>query len=286
MASEAYRVLWYFAVYSVLGWCVEVVYCTVKSGKITNRGFLNGPVCPVYGFGLLAICYVSDLLPLENMGKMFFLPLFLTGMVLASAVEFIAGWLLMHLFHARWWDYSDRPMNIGGYICLQMSLLWGVGTVIVVDCIHPVTQDLTVGFIPPRIGWPVLAVYYIVLLADLAVTVSIVAGLNKRLRKLDEIRSSMRSVSDAMSEKLGEDALRTQRRIDENKVQAALARAELRDLSGEKLKEAEENLHRQLTSGAVFGPRRLMRAFPESKHRDYGSLWELLSEEVNGGSKE
>ena len=52
-------VLWYFAVYSVLGWCAEVVYCTVKSGQIRNRGFLNGPVCPVYGFGMLAVCNVS-----------------------------------------------------------------------------------------------------------------------------------------------------------------------------------------------------------------------------------
>ena len=74
--SEIYRILWYFAVYSVLGWCVEVVYCTVKSGKVANRGFLNGPVCPVYGFGMLAICKIVDLLPMESMGEMHFLPLF------------------------------------------------------------------------------------------------------------------------------------------------------------------------------------------------------------------
>jgi uncharacterized membrane protein len=202
-ASEIYRILWYFAVYSVLGWCVEVVYCTVKTGKVANRGFLNGPVCPVYGFGMLAICRVVDLLPLERMGQIRFIPLFLAGMVLASLVELIAGWSLFHLFHTRWWDYSDRPFNIGGYVCLQMSLLWGTGTLIMIDFIHPITQRLTVDTVPMRVGWAVLAAFYMVFAADLAVTVSIMVGLNKRLAQLDELRASMRTVSDSMSGVLG-----------------------------------------------------------------------------------
>ena len=193
--SEIYRILWYFAVYAVLGWCVEVVYCTVKSGKAVNRGFLNGPVCPVYGFGMLAICKVADILPMESMGEIHFVPLFLAGMVLASLVELIAGWSLFHLFHARWWDYSDRPFNIGGYVCLQMSLLWGTGTIIMIDFIHPITQRLTVDMIPVQAGWLILAVFYLVFGADLTVTVSIMVGLNKRLAQLDELRTSMRTVS-------------------------------------------------------------------------------------------
>ena len=298
--SEIYRILWYFAVYSVLGWCVEVVYCTVKSGKVANRGFLNGPVCPVYGFGMLAICKIVDLLPMESMGEMHFLPLFFAGMVLASLVELIAGWGLLHLFHARWWDYSDRPFNIGGYVCLQMSLLWGTGTIIMIDFIHPITQRLTVEAIPMQVGWMMLAVYYLVFCADLTVTVSIMVGLNKRLAQLDQLRASMRTVSDSMSGRLGESALQTQQKMDENKVQAALARAELRDLAEETRRELqdraqerrkereeyrknlEERLHSQLTSGKMFGPRRLLRAFPDSKHTRYGEIWKQLSDEING----
>ena len=294
--SEIYRILWYFAVYSVLGWCVEVVYCTVKSGKVANRGFLNGPVCPVYGFGMLAICKIVDLLPMESMGEMHFLPLFFAGMVLASLVELIAGWSLFHLFHARWWDYSDRPFNIGGYVCLQMSLLWGTGTIIMIDFIHPITQRLTVEAIPMQVGWMMLAVYYLVFCADLTVTVSIMVGLNKRLAQLDQLRASMRTVSG----RLGESALQTQQKMDENKVQAALARAELRDLAEETRRELqdraqerrkereeyrknlEERLHSQLTSGKMFGPRRLLRAFPDSKHTRYGEIWKQLSDEING----
>ena len=240
--SEIYRILWYFAVYAVMGWCVEVVYCTVKSGKAVNRGFLNGPVCPVYGFGMLAICRVADLLPIESMGEIRFVPLFLAGMVLASLVELIAGWSLFHLFHARWWDYSDRPFNIGGYVCLQMSLLWGTGTIIMIDFIHPITQRLTVDMIPMRAGWLILVVFYLVFGADLTVTVSIMVGLNKRLAQLDELRASMRSVSDSVSEMLGESALQTQQKVDENKVQAALARAELRDIAEEGRRELQDRV--------------------------------------------
>ena len=125
-------------------------------------------------------------------------------------------------------------------------------------------------------------------------------GLNKRLAQLDQLRASMRTVSDSMSGVLGESALQTQQKMDENRVQAALARAELRDFAQERQRELrsrtqerrrereeyrrnlEERLHRQLTSGEVFGPRRLLRAFPDSKHMRYGELWKRLSDEING----
>jgi uncharacterized membrane protein len=249
---------------------------------------------------MLAICKAVDLLPMEGMGDAQFLSLFLAGMVLASLAELIAGWSLFHLFHARWWDYSGRPFNIGGYVCLQMSLLWGTGTIIMIDFIHPITQRLTVDMVPMRAGWVILAVFYLIFGADLVVTVSIMVGLNKRLARLDELRASMRTVSDSVSGMLGESALQTQQKMDENKVQAALARAELRDIAQERRRELqdrvlerrkerdeyrrklEETLHKQLTSGRVFGPRRLLRAFPDSKHMRYGELWKLLSEEING----
>ena len=169
-----------------------------------------------------------------------------------------------------------------------------------IDFIHPVTQRLTVDMIPVRAGWLILAVFYLVFGTDLIITVSIMVGLNKRLAQLDELRASMRTVSDSVSEMLGESALQTQQKVDENKVQAALARAELRDIAEERrrelqdrvqerrkekdeyLRKLEETLHKQLTSGRVFGPRRLLRAFPDSKHMRYGELWKLLSEEING----
>ena len=172
-----------------------------------------------------------------------------------------------------------------------------------IDFIHPITQRLTVDMIPAQAGWLILVGFYLVFGADLTVTVSIMVGLNKRLAQLDELRTSMRTVSDSVSEMLGESALQTQQKVDENKVQAVLARAELRDIAEERRRilqdrvqerrkerdeyrrKLEETLHKQLTSGRVFGPRRLLRAFPDSKHMRYGELWKLLSEEINGGTE-
>ena len=113
----------------VLGWCLEVCFCTINTGQFVNRGFLNGPVCPIYGFGMVlvivALTGFSGNLP----------ALFLGGMVLTSAIELAGGWALKKLFHTSWWDYSDQPFNIGGYICLKFSLAWGLCVVVVMRCL-------------------------------------------------------------------------------------------------------------------------------------------------------
>ena len=117
-----YQIFAYFLIYSCLGWCLEVIYAAVTTGKLINRGFLNGPVCPIYGFGMVIVLFA--LTPLSHN----LLLLYLGGVILPSALELVGGWALYKLYHTRWWDYSDYPFNIGGYICLEFSLLWGVGT--------------------------------------------------------------------------------------------------------------------------------------------------------------
>ena len=113
-----YQICWYFLIYSFGGWALEVVYHAVACGKVINRGFLNGPVCPVYGFGVLSVFAMINTIQgggyLMNDGM-----IFLFGVILATAVELIAGWLLDVCFHARWWDYSSKPLNLHGYICLE-----------------------------------------------------------------------------------------------------------------------------------------------------------------------
>lgn len=125
-----YDLLWYFTIYSFLGWCSEVIFATVTTGKFVNRGFLNGPVCPIYGFGmslvLLVLLPFSDNIPL----------LFIGGALLTSAIELVGGWALKKFFHTTWWDYSDQPFNLGGYICLKFSILWGLCVVVVIRIVH------------------------------------------------------------------------------------------------------------------------------------------------------
>ena len=223
-----YDAVWFFMIYSFLGWVLEVVYHAVGQGIVVNRGFLNGPVCPIYGVGVILIFTLASLL-YEGVEATNTLVLFAGGVVFATAVELSGGWALDKLFHARWWDYSKEPFNLHGYICLKFSLLWGVAIVFVVRVIHPFIAAHSADLIPEKYGWPVLAVLGAVYPADIAVTVAVVRGLNKRITELDEMRANMRAVSDNLTEVLGKESIRTAQRIESGQVQAALARAEWAD---------------------------------------------------------
>ena len=316
-----YQIFWFFILYSALGWVVEVVYCTLVSGRIKNRGFLNGPVCPVYGFGMLALLACLHLIidglgtgsgRVEDAGGFV---IFLGAMILASTVELIAGRLLDVLFHARWWDYRMRPFNLNGYICLQFSILWGLGGVFVIKLVHPTLEALSTDRIPERYGWILLGFIYAVYLADFVVTVLEVRGMNRYLKELDEIQARMHVFSDAMSETIGSGALKTQNVIAEGRVQGALARAELRDRAAEtkeellgrametreelgqkaqaaadrarrardlgrenyrKALEQKRRITKKILGPRFFGARRLLEAFPDLRHRDYDEYIALL----------
>ncbi|MGX8687354.1 MAG: putative ABC transporter permease, partial [bacterium] len=284
-------------------------------------GFLNGPVCPVYGFGMLALLACLHLIMdsvgagsarVEDAGG---LVIFLGAMVLASTVELIAGRMLDVLFHARWWDYRMRPFNLNGYICLQFSILWGLGGVFVIKLVHPTLEALSTDRIPEKYGWFLLAFFYAVYLADLIVTVMEVRGMNRYLKELDEIQARMHIFSDAMSETIGSGALKTQNVIAEGRVQGALARAELRERAAgareeilDRARETREELGGKAAAAAdqarragelgresyrkaveqrrrimekilkprFFGARRLLEAFPDLRHRDYDEYIALL----------
>ncbi len=224
-----YQIASFFIIYSFIGWCVEVVYCTVTSGKVVNRGFLNGPVCPIYGFGMVGVLMAFQNLPVKNPEDTDMVVVFFGSMILATLVELIGGWLMLRLFHARWWDYSDKPFNVGGFICPQFSILWGIGGVIVIKMVHPVVSKASGTKIPEKYGWILLAVLYLVYLVDLIVTVLTVRGLNRDLEELEKVRLSLRKVSDSLSEGLGTGAIYTDQKITEGKIQATLAKAEMRD---------------------------------------------------------
>ena len=150
-----YHILQYFLIYSFIGWCVEVIYQAVSKGVIVNRGFLNGPVCPIYGFGVLAVfaaVNTAEAYAEPGSGKAGFLLVFLCGAALTTSIELFGGWALDKIFHARWWDYSDKPFNFHGYICLEFSLLWGLGIVIIVEVIQPIIASM---YMPAADGSPV-----------------------------------------------------------------------------------------------------------------------------------
>ena len=280
-----YEICWNFLIYSFFGWCLEVVYQAVKRGKIINRGFLCGPVCPVYGFGVLAVFSLtkSDILAKvglpasvlqESNDFKSILVVFAAGVFLATAVELIAGWLLDVLFHARWWDYSNEPFNLNGYICLRFSLIWGAVILLVVRVLQPALEHAPKSRIPEHYGWIILAVLYSILLVDLIVTVSIVAGLNKKLTELDKLQQELKKPSDALSNKLGGETIKVTQEVEKAKEKSEEAQQERQNRIEAKKKEIAQ-------TGSVFGTRRLLKAFPEMKHRDYQEHIDSIREGEN-----
>ena len=283
-----YNVLWFFFLYSVLGWMVEVVYHVVACGKIVNRGFLNGPVCPIYGFGMIAVLWMVYLITPEGQRSPGLLSLFLGGMLLTTAIELFGGWALDKLFHMQWWDYSDLPFNFHGYICLKFSIFWGIGVVLVVMVLHPIVSLWPFILFESFLSWIILACVYMIYAADVVVTVLTVRGLAKDLAEIERLGKALHSVSDNMTVQIGENTLKAQERIEKEQVQAALAKAEMRDrmetarANAEKrraeMKAQLEIARSRAASGKFFGKGRLLTAFPELKSRNYEALLEDLKE--------
>ena len=194
---SVYYVVLSFFVYGFLGWCTEVAFAAVKERYFVNRGFLNGPICPIYGLGVTAVVFFLTRYR-ENL-----LLLYIASVVLVTVLEGLTGWLMEKIFHARWWDYSEMPLNIGGYVCLLFSLIWGVACVLIVDFIHPVTMKL-LSWIPYYAGCAAIVLFMIGMFADLYVTVASILKMNKRLAAMQEIAQELHRISDEIGENIYE----------------------------------------------------------------------------------
>ncbi|WP_242834974.1 putative ABC transporter permease [Ruminiclostridium cellobioparum] len=179
----------YFTIYSFIGWFCEVVFCSFLSKRIVNRGFLAGPVCPVYGFGALFIIWLLE--PVA-----FSLPfVFITGMAITSIIEYTTGWLLETFFGTRWWDYSNKRFNLQGRVCLENSICFGMMGVLLIEVIHPITEKL-VGNIPYFYLMIIDILLFVVFIVDSIFTLNTLVNLNERLRKLYEFTEELRKNTD------------------------------------------------------------------------------------------
>lgn len=136
---DFYEWMAFFAIYCFVGWAFESVYVSMEHRKWVNRGFLNGPFLPIYGFG--AIIMLFSALPVRNS-----IPLtFLFGMIGATLLEYVTGYLMEKIFQVKLWDYSYEPLNLNGYICLGCSLMWGGLSLLLVRVIHKPVETLVLG---------------------------------------------------------------------------------------------------------------------------------------------
>jgi uncharacterized membrane protein len=169
-----YNIIWYFFIYAFLGWVVEVIYAAVHNKKFINRGFLTGPICPIYGFGIILVIF--SLKPFEEN----LLLLFIGAFILTSVVEYVTGYILSVIFKNRWWDYNDELFNLHGYICLKFSIIWGMTCVLVVKIAHPFITWM-VDKINKDFGIVILVILGVLFIIDIIHTVNVIALLNKKL---------------------------------------------------------------------------------------------------------
>ncbi len=291
MPQNFYELVWIFIIYACFGWCTEVSYATLDTGKFVNRGFLNGPYCPIYGCGIVIV--VTILTPLkENL-----LLLFVGSVLLTTTLEFLTGYILEKAFHNKWWDYSDKPFNVKGYICLKFSILWGLACTFVMEILHPAIYKL-ITWIPFLPGVILLIILMGIFAVDCCITVSTILKFNRHLKIMEELAASMHRLSDEIGENIYEnvsDILERSEQFQEDHAEfiekitettettrtrisqtTEAARVRLLDVREEKQRQLAElrEKYEKLFAEKNKGFHRLLRAFPDMRSRDNNEMLE------------
>ncbi len=224
-----------FVAYCFIGWVMESIFHTVWERKLVNRGFLNGPYVPIYGFGALLVLNVLE--PFQSHWYI----VFPVSIILATTLEYVTGWAMEKLFHNRWWDYSMFPFNLHGRICLVFSLGWGVLCLILVYIVSPFVNHMIL--LPPRpVSVTIAIVLFLTMLTDLVFTIRATVDLNKTLERLDTIGTLAKARRDEFADNI-------QQRL------AVMTKAFV--------------LWRGQAKGLGYIQRRLLRAFPSMRSQNY-----------------
>ncbi len=256
-------------IYSFLGWCYESALCSVAQRKLINRGFLNGPVCPVYGFGAItAILLLSD-----AAGRPWVV--FFAGMMLTSVLEYFTSWAMEKLFHARWWDYSERKFQLNGRICLEGALIFGLLSVWIVCRVHPALERLVSRVITPAQLYVISGGMMAIFGADLVLTVRHVLNLNGRLKELQQAIDQFKAQRPQRKRYLVQ-------RLSESSARLSQRTGQLRDTFRQRFEQSEfySPRVRKLLEELRFQDKRLAKAFPKLKHLDYHQAWEQLRDKI------
>lgn len=228
----------YFIFYSFCGWLWETCYCSIKERHYVPRGFLYGPVCPIYGVGFLLM--VLFFAPFKDNLVVFYF----VAVIVMTAWEYFVGWFLETTTHIKYWDYSDRRFNIKGRVCLEVSLFWGIMSYVAVFLIHPPVARLFARM-PDWLQYTACGACLSLLLVDTVTTI----------RKLALVTKAM-------------DRLQTAG--DELRLQMALARADLGDnleIVGEELRARLDDVRENLSPANAQRLDRLMTDYDQLLER-------------------
>ena len=246
----------FFFIYSFIGWVWECCFVSVRKRRWVNRGFMYGPMLPIYGFGALAVLIstirVRDSIPL----------IFLFGMVGATLLEYVTGAVMERLFNVKYWDYSNQKFNLNGYICLTSSLGWGLFSVLLVKFVH-VPIEGAVLKIPTIIAEGIAFVLTVAAAVDVTQSFNDAMDLKRILAQLEESKKQIRKMqekckvaSEAFVEesrqRAGEFVEDYRRRVEEH-VEDYRGRAEEMAEDYKKLAEEHMDSYRQRAEEMVEG---------------------------------
>ena len=266
MPENIYQAVWIFLIYAFLGWCAEVAFAAVHKGIFINRGFLNGPVCPIYGVGMLVVATL-----LWGLSSNLIL-LFLGSAGLTTVLEYATGWILEKFFHDKWWDYSDKPFNVKGYICLEFTILWGLAAAFIVGAVHPFVFIL-IKKTPFVLGVILMAVFLAAFVTDLVITVTALAKLPKKLNAMLEAEKALKAISDKIGENISETAINAKAKGDELVEEN---RPKIEELKAEYEQKAAEYKRQFESRGFVH--KRIFKAFPNLKSGRYKAVFERFAD--------
>lgn len=260
-----------FSIYSFMGWVCETTYCSFHDSRFVNRGFLNGPFCPVYGFGALILIQTLSVVPRNPV------LVFWVGCIATSALEYLTGYLLEMLFHTKWWDYSDRKFNLHGRICLLNSIVFGIMSVILVFAIYPFISRV-VESIPTVARIYIAAALLVYFVVDIIMTVRSLNLLNKRLAALS---SAFTTIKEKLDLSGFYEALNISRRLEKLHELHDTEKGRLLSASIENIKERIKHLE---SDNKLF-QLRIIKAFPDIRSTRYPEMLTIIKEKIFNKSK-
>jgi len=171
-------------IYCFFGWIWETSYVSIRKGKFENRGFMNGPLLPIYGFGALTILLAA--IPVRQFPVL----VYVFGLISSTLLELFTGMGMQKLFHARYWDYSKQKFNYKGHICLSSSIAWGFFSLIMIYGIHKPVENLVMS-LPQQIGCLITFAITFAAASDFSVSFKTAIELRDILVAAEEIKKQV-----------------------------------------------------------------------------------------------
>ncbi len=262
--------LLFFFFYCFLGWCFESSYVSGKQGRFVNRGFMNGPLLPIYGSGAMMMLVVSS--PFQDN----LIAIYFAGVAGATVLEFVTGTAMEALFHVRYWDYSNQRFQYKGHICLSSSVAWGFLTLFLTQILHKPVEQVICG-LSERAAVIAASVIGSIALIDFILSFRAAFELRDLLAKLDKARQEV--------EKAKEELARWQKRMD---AEHALRAQESEHKKEQRKEQLEQWLSERSKQAAAIaesarrklGNRRIVRGNPGMASRRFKDSMEELKRMV------